>query len=95
MKKISVIILSLLVCFSLVISGFAEEISINLNSTELTVTVENGVDAGYITGNGNLYSATAYMGNKFLGWYKDGELISDNAIYNFSGVTGNVVTPGV
>jgi len=91
MKKISVIILSLLVCFSLVISGFAEEISINLNSTELTVTVENGVDAGYITGNGNLYSATAYMGNKFLGWYKDGELISDNAIYNFSGVTGNVV----
>ena len=87
MKKISVIVLSLLVCFSLVISGFANEI----NPAELIVSLENGVDAGYITGNGNLYSATAYMGNKFLGWYKNGELISDNAIYNFSGITGNVV----
>ena len=128
MKKISVIALSVLVCFSLLLSGTVFEPKVAANVTEndvnvnvdnnlpkvnediietvvnpeylsemvaqttaLNVSVENGEDAGYIKASGNVYSATAYLGNKFLGWYKDGELISQNSIYNFNGITGNVV----
>ena len=121
MKKFSIIALSLLVCFSLLISGVVfepkvaadivtdgDDTDIDINGDtqdppvvpdpeepeepeELEVSIENGADAGYLTANGNIYSATAYLGNKFLGWYKNDELISENPIYNFNGVTGNVV----
>ncbi len=57
----------------------------------LTVSLEEGVEAGYIQNSGTVYSATAYLGNKFLGWYKGDELLSANATYNLNGVTGKVV----
>lgn len=113
MKKISIIALSLLLCFSMLMSGAifnpkvvasGEDTDIDVESgytptptpnpeetEELNVSLENGEDAGYITVNGDLYTAKAYLGNKFLGWYKNDQLISANTTYNFSNVTGNVV----
>lgn len=57
---------------------------------ELVVSLEEGADAGYLTNESNIYTATAYAGNKFLGWYKGEELLSANATCDFSGVTGNI-----
>ena len=88
MKKIISILLSILMIFSTttlttMAMGIDTEIDmgglweppIEPDEPEIpaVVTIEAGTDAGYIEQNGNYYTAVAYDGNEFLGWFKQGE----------------------
>ncbi len=57
----------------------------------LSVSVESGTDAGYITNEGNTYTAVPYDGNKFLGWYSDDALVSKSLTETFSSTDGAII----
>jgi len=56
----------------------------------LSVGLENSTDAGYITNEGDTYTAIPYDGNKFLGWYNDEGLVSTNLTETFGDTDGAI-----
>ena len=84
MKKLFVFILVILMIFSTTnLPALAEHIDTEIDmggsdtppvipdepENPATVTLESGTDAGYIKQSGNNYTAVAYEGNEFLGWF--------------------------
>lgn len=58
---------------------------------ETTVVTEEGKDAGYLLKAGNLYSAVAYDGNKFLGYYKGDQLLTKENNLDITQYSGKIV----
>jgi lysophospholipase L1-like esterase len=78
MKKLFAVVFCLCLIFSCNSIGFAlgddvdMEFDLGDNSGIFSVGLEAGKDDGYITNDGDIYTATPYGGNEFLGWYKKG-----------------------
>ncbi|MBE6761353.1 MAG: exo-alpha-sialidase [Ruminococcaceae bacterium] len=69
---------------------YIDEFTVFETPEPLTVSVESGADAGYITNEGTVYTANPYDGNEFLGWYNAEGAISTEATYDFAEVEGAV-----
>ena len=79
MKKALVLFLSIIMifCYNTTTLALGDDVDMDFDmddetSTSFSVNLEEGKDDGYITKDGDEYTATPYDGNEFLGWYKKG-----------------------
>ncbi|MBE6762010.1 MAG: exo-alpha-sialidase [Ruminococcaceae bacterium] len=73
------------------VAVYIDDFTIYKNPEPLSVSIESGTDAGYITNDGNLYTAVPYDGNKFLGWYNSSGVISTKATEFFADTDGEII----
>ena len=70
---------------------YIDDFTVYKTPEPLTVKAESGVDAGYITNDGTVYTAVPYDGNEFVGWYdNENNLISVDKTCNFADTSGAV-----
>lgn len=76
-KFFSIVLTLVLATTVFAVPALAEHIDteIDMSDAEIpaNVSLEAKTDAGYIKQSGNNYTAVAYEGNEFLGWFKEGE----------------------
>ena len=72
------------------VAVYIDDFTIYKNPEPLSVSIESGTDAGYITNEGNVYTAVPYEGNKFLGWYNSSGVISTNPTEFFADTDGEI-----
>lgn len=72
------------------VAVYIDDFTIYKNPEPLSVSIESGTDAGYITNEGNVYTAVPYDGNKFLGWYNSTGVISTNPTEFFADTDGAI-----
>ena len=79
MKKTLALFLSIIMifCYNTTTLALGDDVDMDFDmddetSTSFSVNLEEGKDDGYITKDGDKYTATPYDGNEFLGWYKKG-----------------------
>ena len=79
MKRLLALFLciSMILCFNTPVFALGDDVDMEFDLEDVdpnafSVSLENGKDDGYITQNGNTYTATPYDGNEFLGWFKNG-----------------------
>ena len=84
------LIFTMIFSASFCINVYAEDVNVDAGglfgkddpyAPKFTVSVEEGVDAGYITKGANFtYTAVPYNGNEFLGWYVGDELSTTDTV---------------
>lgn len=93
MKKVLSLLLVFTILFCQIVainvSALGDDVNLNVgdslednegdtNESVVSVSLEQGTDAGYFTNSGNIYTAFPYQGNEFLGWYKK----EDNTLFS-------------
>jgi len=72
------------------VAGREEIFGTDIADNYYKVTVDSDNDSGYVNGTGTFLKgnfakveAMPLSGSRFLGWYRDGELVSENEVYRF------------